>query len=119
MGTNDSLNHLDHPSPRETSERTLTSGASGIADACQIGPYRLLQLLGEGGIGEVWLAERKKPIYRTVALKLDQAGMDTKVVVAPFESERRALALMDHPNIARVYDAGCTAKAKLEQSWLY
>jgi len=112
MGTNDPLNHPDHPSPRETAERTLTSGASGIADACQIGPYRLLQLLGEGGMGEVWLAEQKKPLHRTVALKLIKAGMDTKAVVARFESERQALALMDHPNIARVFDAGSTAEGR-------
>src|ERR1700683_1327 len=112
MGTNDPLNHPDHPSPRETAERTLTSGASGIADACQIGPYRLLQLLGEGGMGEVWLAEQKKPLHRTVALKLIKAGMDTKAVVARFESERQALAMMDHPTIARVFDAGSTAEGR-------
>jgi len=77
-----------------------------------IGPYRLLQLLGEGGMGEVWLAEQKTPLHRTVALKLIKAGMDTKAVVARFESERQALALMDHPNIARVFDAGSTAEGR-------
>jgi len=112
MGTNDPSNHPDHSSPQESTERTLTSGTSGIADAGQIGPYRLLQLIGEGGMGEVWLAEQKEPIHRTVALKLIKAGMDTKAVVARFESERQALALMDHPNIARVYDAGSTAEGR-------
>jgi len=73
-----------------------------------IGPYRLLQLIGEGGMGEVWLAEQKEPVRRRVALKLIKAGMDTREVVARFESERQALALMDHPAIAKVFDAGST-----------
>ena len=73
-----------------------------------IGPYRLLQKLGEGGMGEVWLAEQSKPVRRLVALKLIKAGMDTREVVARFESERQALALMDHPAIAKVFDAGST-----------
>src|SRR5208282_90411 len=68
--------------------------------------------IGEGGMGEVWLAEQKAPIRRTVALKLIKAGMDTKAVVARFESERQALALMDHPNIAQVYDAGSTVEGR-------
>jgi non-specific serine/threonine protein kinase/serine/threonine-protein kinase len=67
-------------------------------------------MLGEGGMGEVWLAEQKTPIHRTVAVKLIKAGMDTKAVVARFESEQQALALMDHPSIARVFDAGSTAE---------
>ena len=67
-------------------------------------------MLGEGGMGEVWLAEQKTPIHRTVALKLIKAGMDTKAVVARFESEQQALALMDHPSIARVFDAGSNAE---------
>ena len=86
--------------------------ASTTPESKSIGPYRLLQLLGEGGMGEVWLAEQKKPIHRTVALKLIKAGMDTKAVVARFESERQALALMDHPNIARVFEAGSTAEGR-------
>ncbi len=78
----------------------------------QIGPYRLLRLLGEGGMGEVWLADQKKPFRRTVALKLIKLGMDSKAVVARFESERQALALMDHPNIAHVFDAGSTPEGR-------
>jgi len=71
-----------------------------------LGPYRLVQPIGSGGMGEVWLAEQQQPVRRRVALKLIKAGMDTHEVVARFESERQALALMDHPNIAKVFDAG-------------
>jgi tetratricopeptide (TPR) repeat protein len=77
-----------------------------------IGPYRLVQPLGAGGMGEVWRAEQTAPIRRTVALKLIKAGMDTKAVVARFDSERQALAMMDHPNIAKVFDAGATATGR-------
>jgi serine/threonine protein kinase len=70
--------------------------------------YRLLQKIGEGGMGEVWLAEQKQPVRRRVAVKLVKAGMNTREVIARFESERQALALMDHPAIARVFDAGST-----------
>jgi non-specific serine/threonine protein kinase/serine/threonine-protein kinase len=74
----------------------------------RIGPYRILQKLGEGGMGEVYEAEQTEPLHRVVALKLIKWGMDTKRVVARFESERQALALMDHPGIARVFVAGAT-----------
>jgi serine/threonine protein kinase/WD40 repeat protein/tetratricopeptide (TPR) repeat protein len=73
-----------------------------------IGPYLLLQRLGEGGMGEVWLAQQEHPIRRRVALKLIKAGMDTKNVLARFEAERQALAMMNHPCIARVFDAAST-----------
>jgi WD40 repeat protein/serine/threonine protein kinase len=73
-----------------------------------IGRYKLLEALGEGGFGAVWLAEQKEPVRRKVALKVIKLGLDTKPVVARFEAERQALALMDHPNIARVLDAGTT-----------
>jgi non-specific serine/threonine protein kinase/serine/threonine-protein kinase len=78
----------------------------------QIGPYRILEKLGEGGMGEVYKAEQQEPIRRHVALKLIKAGMDTKQVVARFESERQALALMSHPSIARVFEAGTTAQGR-------
>jgi tetratricopeptide (TPR) repeat protein len=77
-----------------------------------IGSYQLLQLIGAGGMGEVWLAEQKEPVRRRVAIKLIKAGMDTREVVARFESERQALALMDHPAIAKVFDAGSTAEGR-------
>jgi tetratricopeptide (TPR) repeat protein len=73
-----------------------------------IGHYHLLQKIGEGGMGEVWLAEQKEPVRRRVALKLVKAGMNTREVMARFESERQALALMEHPAIAKVFDAGST-----------
>ncbi|MCA8978859.1 MAG: serine/threonine protein kinase [Planctomycetes bacterium] len=73
-----------------------------------IGPYRILELLGEGGMGEVWMAEQREPVKRRVALKMLKLGMDSRQVLARFEVERQALAMMDHPNIARVFDAGRT-----------
>ena len=73
-----------------------------------IGPYKLLQQIGEGGMGVVFMAEQTEPIQRTVALKIIKPGMDTRQVIARFEAERQALAMMDHPNIARVLDAGTT-----------
>ena len=85
---------------------------SGIQAAEAIGPYRLLERVGEGGMGEVWLAEQTQPIHRQVALKVIKAGMDTAQVVARFEAERQALALMDHPAIARVFDAGATPQGR-------
>jgi len=73
-----------------------------------IGKYKLLQSIGEGGFGTVWMAEQKEPVKRRVALKIIKLGMDTKQVIARFEAERQALAMMDHPNIAKVFDAGST-----------
>jgi serine/threonine protein kinase len=77
-----------------------------------IGPYKLLQQIGEGGMGVVFMAEQTEPIQRTVALKIIKPGMDTRQVIARFEAERQALALMDHANIARVLDAGSTASGR-------
>ena len=85
---------------------TGTPGAEAAAVPGVIGPYHLLQLLGEGGMGLVYLAEQREPLVRRVALKLIKPGMDTREVLARFEAERQALALMDHPNIAHVLDAG-------------
>src|SRR5437868_1694824 len=73
-----------------------------------IGPYKLLQQIGEGGMGIVFMAEQTKPVQRKVALKVIKAGMDSRQIIARFEAERQALALMDHVNIARVLDAGAT-----------
>ena len=73
-----------------------------------IGRYKLLEKIGEGGFGVVFMAEQVEPVQRKVALKIIKAGMDTKEVIARFEAERQAIALMDHPNIARALDAGAT-----------
>lgn len=90
---------------RESVETTLSEKEDA---GQQIGPYKLLERIGEGGCGVVYMAEQTRPMRRRVALKLIKLGMDTKSVIARFELERQALALMDHPNIARVLDAGAT-----------
>ena len=87
--------------------RPLTEGPG-----TRIGPYKLLEQIGEGGMGIVYMAEQETPVRRKVALKIIKPGMDTGQVVARFEAERQALALMDHPNIATVLDAGATATGR-------
>src|SRR6266498_2202675 len=82
----------------------------------RIGRYKLLQQIGEGGCGVVYMAEQEEPVRRRVALKVIKLGMDTKQVIARFEAERQALAMMDHPNIAKVFDAGATGSAESEIS---
>src|SRR5262249_3747641 len=77
-----------------------------------IGSYKLLEQIGEGGFGVVFMAEQQRPIRRKVALKVLKPGMDTRQVIARFEAERQALALMDHPNIAKVLDAGQTSSRR-------
>jgi len=89
-----------------------TLGQTGASSAGSFGRYRLLQRLGEGGMGEVWLAEQTEPVHRQVALKVIKAGMDSAQVVARFEAERQALALMDHPVIATVFDGGTTPQGR-------
>ena len=74
----------------------------------RIGRYKLLQMIGEGGCGVVYMAEQEEPVRRRVALKVIKLGMDTRSVIARFEAERQALAMMEHPHIARVFDAGST-----------
>ncbi|MDP1563828.1 MAG: serine/threonine-protein kinase [Pirellulaceae bacterium] len=76
------------------------------------GKYKLTQAIGEGGMGTVWLAEQKEPVKRKVAIKLVKAGMDSRQVLARFEAERQALAMMDHPNIAKVFDGGVTDQGR-------
>src|SRR6516165_7131734 len=88
----------------------VTAGLDESGPRMVIGRYHLLQRIGEGGMGEVWLAEQKEPVRRRVALKLVKAGMNTREAIARFDSERQALALMDHPAIAKVFDAGSTTQ---------
>jgi serine/threonine protein kinase len=84
----------------------------GEGPGSRIDRYKLLQLVGEGGFGMVYMAEQVEPVHRRVALKIIKAGMDTRQVIARFEAERQALAMMDHPNIARVLDAGATPSGR-------
>jgi non-specific serine/threonine protein kinase/serine/threonine-protein kinase len=111
--------HFDgHPHGHADDAQTLASDSleatrdllPGEATGPVIGNYRLMQRIGVGGMGEVWLAEQKVPIRRRVAIKLIKVGMDSREVIARFESERQTLALMDHPAIAKVLDAGSTAQ---------
>jgi serine/threonine protein kinase len=89
-------------------ERTQSFDPIAERPGTVIGPYKLLQQIGEGGMGVVFMAEQTEPIQRTVALKIIKPGMDTRQVIARFEAERQAVAMMDHPNIAKVLDAGTT-----------
>jgi len=95
---------LQDPAPRSTVRVSAITEKAGD----RIGRYKLLQQIGEGGCGVVYMAEQEEPVRRRVALKVIKMGMDTKSVIARFEAERQALALMDHPNIAKVLDAGAT-----------
>ncbi len=100
---------LDGPpvDPDETLEAATATTAT-ISTGRKIGRYKILQEIGEGGFGFVYMAEQEEPVRRKVALKIIKLGMDTRQVIARFEAERQALALMDHPNISRVFDAGAT-----------
>jgi WD40 repeat protein/serine/threonine protein kinase len=100
------------PAAPNASASTLLVTAITEKPGDQIGPYKLLQQIGEGGCGVVYMAEQEQPVRRMVALKVIKLGMDTKSVIARFEAERQALALMDHPNIARVLDAGATSTGR-------
>jgi len=102
----------DRPDSEPTELPTTATASDSDSPAEQIGPYRLLDKLGEGGMGEVWLAEQTEPVKRKVALKIIKQGMDTKQVIARFEAERQALALMDHPAIAKVFDGGATPRGR-------
>ncbi len=95
-------------SPAASATRAVGSAPATEDAGADIGPYRLLQAIGEGGMGTVFMAEQTRPMRRTVALKIIKAGMDSRQVLARFAAERQALALMDHPNIAKVLDAGTT-----------
>ena len=101
---------LDQPAmvePGATFDQPITE-----KPGTQIGPYKLREQIGEGGFGLVFVAEQQQPVRRKVALKIIKPGMDTKEVTARFEGERQALALMDHPNIARIFDGGTTESGR-------
>jgi WD40 repeat protein/serine/threonine protein kinase len=100
---------LDHPAgtPVATIDLPATESPGTV-----IGPYKLIEQIGEGGMGSVWMAQQTRPVKRLVAVKLIRAGMDSQQVIARFEAERQALALMDHPNIATVLDGGTTAEGR-------
>lgn len=99
----------------DTSGGFLRNGltqADSLGVGSQIGPYKLLQEIGVGGMGVVYMAEQSQPVRRKVAVKIIKLGMDTRNVIARFEAERQALAMMDHPNITKVFDAGCTSTGR-------
>ncbi|MFZ1936457.1 MAG: serine/threonine-protein kinase, partial [Thermoguttaceae bacterium] len=98
------------PPPHNAVDETLALEAK--SGAIIAGRYKLLEEIGEGGMGVVWMAEQREPVRRLVAVKLIKAGMDSRSVIARFEAERQALAMMDHPNIARVFDGGMTEQGR-------
>jgi eukaryotic-like serine/threonine-protein kinase len=113
-----SRGHIEPTDPGDATvaihPRPVTHGGGGLPghDVVQVGPYRVLKRVGQGSMGVVYQAEQREPIRRVVALKLIKIGMDTEEVVSRFEAERQALALMDHPNVARVFDAGATPEGR-------
>jgi eukaryotic-like serine/threonine-protein kinase len=112
------LDHLDgagsflESSPVGNERADITLPTQAPAAGSVVGNFEIVQLIGHGGMGEVWLAEQKLPVRRRVALKLIKSGLDTREVVARFESERQALALMDHPAIAKIFDGGSTPECR-------
>src|SRR5437660_12758533 len=110
---------LEHERPAERGSSPISAATASTETATinppltekagdRIGRYKLLQKIGEGGCGVVYMAEQEEPVRRRVALKIIKLGMDTRQVITRFEAERQALAIMDHPNIAKFYDAGVT-----------
>jgi serine/threonine protein kinase len=95
-----------------SSDKDVRDGSLIEQTGTEIGPYKLLEPIGEGGFGVVYLAEQERPVRRKVALKIIKPGMDTKQVIARFEAERQVLAMMDHANIAKVHDAGATENGR-------
>jgi serine/threonine protein kinase/Tfp pilus assembly protein PilF len=112
----ESLLELAHTEPRVGARPDALSAARpsppGERPGDEIDRYRLIELIGEGGFGLVYAAEQQRPVVRKVALKIIRLGMDTRQVIARFEAERQALAIMDHPNIAKVFDAGATESGR-------
>jgi hypothetical protein len=96
----------------DESRAQTTDAATAAADDDDFGRYQIVRPIGEGGMGTVYLAEQRDTIRRLVALKVVKLGMDTSQVLARFDNERQALAMMDHPNIAQIFDAGATTKGR-------
>ena len=96
------------PTAGGVARKAPDGSSSSELPGSSIGRYKLLEQIGEGGMGTIWMAEQREPVKRRVALKIIKLGMDTKQVIARFEAERQALAMMDHPHIAKVFDAGAT-----------
>ena len=114
MNTNDPHDALPDGSAEPLDPNRAASSDSGPFEIAgdRIDRYELIEKIGEGGFGTVWRARQEEPVRRDVALKLIKIGMDTRQVVARFEAERQALALMDHPHIAKVLDGGATASGR-------
>jgi WD40 repeat protein/serine/threonine protein kinase len=110
LAASDSASRLEKPATAAENDDSRTDVIEAVGS--MIGRYRLLEKIGEGGFGEVWMAEQQEPVRRRVALKLIKLGMDTREVVARFDAERQALALMDHPCIARILDGGATVEGR-------
>jgi len=113
MSESDSSNYMPDQNADSDSFPRVSHPDQTKAIGAQIGPYKVLSFLGEGGFGIVYLAQQKKPVRRQVALKVIKPGMDSKQIVARFEAEQQALALLDHLNIARVFDTGTTEQGRL------
>src|SRR5262245_10944069 len=110
---------LDHDRSEDSLLDRSVPGIGAIVDqsiaerpGTQIGAYKLIEQVGEGGFGVVFLEDQERPVRRKVALKIIKPGMDTRQVIVRFEAERQALAMMDHPNIAKVHDAGTTENGR-------
>jgi serine/threonine protein kinase len=112
LKTHDHVGDFLEESPQKASIEARVGGSTNEKPGDRIGRYKLLQQIGEGGWGVVFMAEQEEPVRRMVALKVVKPGMDTKSVIARFEAERQALALMEHPNIAHVLDAGATENGR-------
>jgi eukaryotic-like serine/threonine-protein kinase len=107
-----SPNQLGNPVPAQGDVLIANRPESDLPAGSMCGPYKLLEIIGRGGMGSVWMAEQLEPIRRRVAVKVINPGMDSRAVLARFDAERQALALMDHANIAKVLDAGSTADGR-------
>src|SRR5215472_4817124 len=109
---NERAGHFLETPPTQSLSEVRAKVTAGEKPGDHVDRYKLLQQIGEGGCGIVFMAEQETPVRRRVALKIIKPGMDTKSVIARFEAERQALALMDHPNIAKIFDAGATQSGR-------